>query len=92
AQVTPLTTPWPADIYSLSHVALPFPPQDDLYGTRPVDPQRFGINLGNAALRGETGGLIAGMDAMMRLTSNPFYDYMLQRIVQTAPSTPAPAR
>lgn len=92
AQITPLTTPWPADIYSLSHVALPFPPQDDLYGTRPVDPQRFGINLGNAALRGETGGLIAGMDAMMRLTSNPFYDYMLQRIVQTAPSTPAPAR
>lgn len=90
-QVTPLTTPYPADIYSLSHVSLPFPPDDDLYGTRPVDPQRFGINLGNVALRGETGVLIVGMDAIMRLTANPFYDYMAQRIAQTAPSTPAPA-
>ena len=90
-QVTPLATPYPADIYSLSHVSLPFPPDDDLYGTRPVDPQRFGINLGNVALRGETGVLIVGMDAIMRLTANPFYDYMAQRIAQTAPSTPAPA-
>lgn len=90
-QVTPLATPYPADIYSLSHVSLPFPPDDDLYGTRPVDPQRFGINLGNVALRGETGVLIVGMDAIMRLTANPFYDYMAQRIAQTAPSTATPA-
>jgi alpha-beta hydrolase superfamily lysophospholipase len=91
-QVKPLTIPYPADVYSLSHVALPFPPEDDLYGTRPTDPQRFGINLGNVALRGETGVLIVGMDAIMRLTANPFYDYMAGRIAQTAPSTPAPAR
>ncbi len=85
-KVVPLATAWPADIYSLSHVSLPFPPEDDLYGTRPVNPQRYGINLGNAALRGETGVLIVGMDAMMRLTANPFYGYMVQRIEETQPA------
>lgn len=85
-RVESLATPWPADIYSLSHVALPFPPDDDLYGTRPAHPHRYGINLGNAALRGETGVLIVGMDAVMRLTANPFYGYMMQRIECTLPA------
>ena len=27
---------WPQDVYSLAHVALPFPPDDPLYGGRPT--------------------------------------------------------
>lgn len=80
--VHPLTTPYPRDLYSLSHVAIPFAPTDDVYGSAPVDPQRYGINLGNIALRGETSTLVVGMDALMRVTSNPFYGYMLERINQ----------
>lgn len=36
--VSPLSTPWPADVYSLSHIALPFPPDDPLYGRRRAVP------------------------------------------------------
>jgi len=80
--VQPLTTPYPRDLYSLSHVAIPFPPTDDLYGSEPVNPHHYGINLGNIALRGETSVLVVGMDSLMRVTSNPFYSYMLERINQ----------
>ncbi|POZ18425.1 hypothetical protein C3Z09_02985 [Lelliottia aquatilis] len=78
----PLITPYPRDLYSLSHVAIPFPPTDDLYGIEPINPRRYGINLGNIALRGETSVLVVGMDSLMRVTSNPFYAYMLERIHQ----------
>ncbi len=30
--ISPLNFAWPAVVYSLSHVALPFPPDDTLYG------------------------------------------------------------
>ncbi|MDY1035735.1 alpha/beta hydrolase [Lelliottia sp. CFBP8978] len=99
--VQPLTSAWPRDLYSLSHVAIPFPPTDDLYGSQPEDPRRYGINLGNISLRGETAVLVVGMDSLMRVTSNPFYDDMIERINQridcagvcrTAASKAAPAR
>src|SRR5688572_18084625 len=48
---------YPATFFSLSHVALPFPPSDSLYGTDP-DAQDYGVHLGNQALRGELGTLI----------------------------------
>lgn len=80
--VQPLAMSYPRDLYSLSHVAIPFPPDDDLYGSQPTDPQRYGINLGNVSLRGETSTLVVGMDSLMRVTSNPFYNYMVERINQ----------
>lgn len=99
--VQPLAMSYPRDLYSLSHVAIPFPPDDDLYGSQPIDPQRYGINLGNVSLRGETSTLVVGMDSLMRVTSNPFYNYMVERInqlsgcaesCQSAASKAAPAR
>jgi Lysophospholipase len=78
--VEPLSTPYPAEIYSLSHVAVPFPPNDDLYGRHPEVKNRYGISLGTIALWGETSVLSVSKDALMRVTSNPFYDYMAERI------------
>ena len=46
------TCDYPQEFFSLSHVAMPFPPDDSLYGTDP-DGEDFGIHLGNQALRGE---------------------------------------
>lgn len=76
----PLTLRYPQEVYSLSHVAVPFPPDDDLYGRHPEVKNRYGISLGTIALWGETSVLSVGKDALMRVTSNPFYDYMLERI------------
>ncbi|HAS0801501.1 TPA: alpha/beta hydrolase [Enterobacter roggenkampii] len=78
--VVPLAQSWPQDVYSLSHVAVPFPPDDDLYGREPRVKNRYGISLGTIALWGETSVLSVGEEALMRVTSNPFYDYMQERI------------
>ena len=78
--VVPLVQSWPQDVYSLSHVAVPFPPDDDLYGREPGVKNRYGISLGTIALWGETSVLSVGKEALMRVTSNPFYDYMQERI------------
>ena len=73
---------YPPEIYSLSHVALPFPPEDSLYGRTPVPLHQFGISFGTLASRGERGALVESMDALMRISSNPFYPYLLARIDQ----------
>ncbi|HDS3773642.1 alpha/beta hydrolase [Enterobacter roggenkampii] len=78
--VVPLAQSWPQDVYSLSHVAVPFPPDDDLYGREPRVKNRYGISLGTIALWGETSVLSVGKEALMRVTSNPFYDFMQERI------------
>ena len=37
---------YPPGVYSLSHVALPFPMSDSLYGMQPDPAEDFGVNLG----------------------------------------------
>ena len=86
---TPLELAWPRGVFSLSHVALPFPPQDGLYGAEPDPTDSFGIALGAIAIRGERGVLIVGMDTFSRVTSNPFFPYLRARIVADLPQ-PAP--
>lgn len=72
---------WPAGIYSLSHVALPFSPEDPVYGG-PSAGQSPGIQLGNLALRGEHGVLhVSGAD-LLRLRWNPFFDFVRSRALQ----------
>jgi len=88
----PLDIPYPSELYSLSHVALPFPPDDSLYGRRPDPHEDFGIHLGTLAPRGERGALVVGLDALLRATCNPFFDYMASRIEEGIPRpTPAAA-
>jgi len=77
---TPLGLDYRSEFFSLSHVALPFPTDDSLYGRTPQGPAQFGIRLGTLAARGENGALVVSMDQLMRVSSNPFYPYMLQRM------------
>lgn len=79
-QVRPLGLSYPLGVFSLSHVALPFPLEDGLYGLRPDPKDDFGIQLGAVAARGERGALIVSLEFLMRMTSNPFFPYMLERI------------
>ena len=69
---------YPADIYSLSHTALPFPADDPLYGNRPSG--RRVVQLGAIAVRGERNALVLSQDSLSRLSYNPFYAYMAARI------------
>jgi alpha-beta hydrolase superfamily lysophospholipase len=71
---------YPRDVYSLSHVALPFPSTDGLYGAQPDPNDDFGVNLGSLAPYGEVGVLIISLDSLARISWNPFFPYMLGRI------------
>ena len=87
-QQRPLGLSYPPGVFSLSHVALPFPPSDGLYGFDPDPKEDFGIQLGMVAARGEVGALIVSLDTLLRMSSNPFFAYLLGRI--EAGMTPAP--
>jgi alpha-beta hydrolase superfamily lysophospholipase len=82
----PLGLSYPSGFYSLSHVALPFPTSDALYGITPDPSENFGENLGALAPRGERNVLIASLDSLMRASSNPFFPYMLDRIGEGIPA------
>jgi alpha-beta hydrolase superfamily lysophospholipase len=71
---------WPFAVFSLTHVALPFPVDDPVYGTDPIEDGSGLFRLGNLNPRGERAVLIAGADTFIRLTSNPFFPYMVERV------------
>jgi alpha-beta hydrolase superfamily lysophospholipase len=85
----PLALAWPRDVYSLSHVAIPFPTTDPVYGSEePAGPVRT-IRLGALSPRGERAVLSVPSDTLMRLTSNPFFPYLSSRILEWI-AAPAP--
>ena len=80
-ETLPLELTWPKGVHSLSHVALPFPPTDPLYGVT-SSAENPGVRLGNLALRGESRVLTIPAAAMLRLRWNPFYSYIEERIFE----------
>jgi alpha-beta hydrolase superfamily lysophospholipase len=92
-QTRALGLSYPPGVYSLSHVALPFPISDSLYGLEPDTQENFGVNLGAVAPRGERGTLIVSLDALLRMSSNPFFPYVIERIEEWLRSgTQAPVK
>ena len=72
---------WPRGVISLSHIALPFPPDDPIYGERsPEDSDT--VFLGQMAIRGERGLLQFSSDWLLRLRHNPFYDLLEARTLE----------
>ena len=76
----PLHLEWPRDLISLSHLALPIPPDDPLYGRRPPE-NEDALFLGELAFRGERGLLVFPPDWLLRLRYNPFYAYLESRTI-----------
>lgn len=72
---------WPQGLYSLSHIALPFPINDPLYGKLKTSNSAM-IYLGNANLRGERGVLQISAEDMLRLRWNPFFPYLEKRVLE----------
>lgn len=77
----PLGLKWPERLYSLSHIALPFPADDSLYGLQ-AGGNESDLHLGKMALRGERGLLQIPDSDMLRLRSNPFYAYLERRVLE----------
>lgn len=80
---------WPPLVYSLSHVALPFPVSDSLYGLAPDRRENYGLNLGTLVVRGERDVLAVGLPLLLRLQSNPFFPYLAARVTANMEAWPA---
>jgi len=79
----PLGMSWPPDVYSLAHVAIPFAPDDPVYGIEGTVHEIYrGLPLGALQPRGETRMLSAPIGQLMRLRHNPFFDYIEARLVK----------
>lgn len=77
--VRPLELFWPRTVFSLSHVALPFPPDDPLYGLEPATVADH-VQLGRIEVRGENGVLTLPTWVLTRQRSNPFHAYLVERL------------
>lgn len=86
----PLNIAWPSNVFALSHVAIPFPPDDPVYGVGEYGGRL--LNIGGVELRGETGVLAIPATLLSRLRHNPFYSYQAQRIREFANQTVATKR
>jgi len=69
---------WPKQTYSLSHVSIPFSPEDAVYGNGDTEDERV-LTLGNLAPHGEIGVLRIPLTHFMRLRYNPFHAYVEKR-------------
>ena len=72
---------WPEGVLSLSHVALPFPPNDLLYGEA-VYRVEDRVHLGENLVQGERNLLTIPASFLLRLRYNPFYDYVERRSLE----------
>jgi alpha-beta hydrolase superfamily lysophospholipase len=79
---TPTDLEWPSDTFSLSHIALPFSPNDPVYGRSPDESLGKIIRLGLLSPRGERAVLVVPVDVLMRMSSNPFYSYLEERTLE----------
>ena len=78
-RTTDIALAWPAEVYSLSHVAIPFPPDDGYYGdaTQSQGPWR----LGALQPRGEKNVLAVPLAQFMRIRHNPFFEHLEDRVI-----------
>jgi len=74
---------WPRGVFSLGHVALPFPPDDPVYGLDPPTGGELTFNLGAVPARGESGALLVPLGMFARLRSNPFFDVIRAKVVES---------
>ena len=67
------TLDWPIGVVSLGHVAMPFRPDDSVYGFLPGSGRDGVPSIGSLLLRGENGALTVSLASLTRLRSNPFW-------------------
>jgi alpha-beta hydrolase superfamily lysophospholipase len=81
SKTEPLNLAWPRGVISLSHVALPFAPDDPLYGQGPPGKEDI-LFLGQMAIQGERDLLRIPYSFLARIRYNPFYDFLETRVLE----------
>ena len=78
--VTATELSWPTFLVSVGHVALPFPPDDPLYGYAPGSGANGVPSLGSWIVRGEDGAILFPLGALARLRANPFWSVIVREV------------
>ena len=73
---------WPQNVYSLSHVAIPFAPTDPMYGIDATTAYVENMRLGALQPRGERQVLLVPVEQLTRLRYNPFFSYLERRVIE----------
>lgn len=73
---------WPDDVFSLSHIALPFRPDDLVYGDGARPESQGRITLGALAPRGERRVMRLNAEYFLRMRHNPFYGFQQAQLVE----------
>jgi alpha-beta hydrolase superfamily lysophospholipase len=79
----PLSLEWPRGVFSLGHVALCFAPDDPVYGLVPGPGEGPPYPLAVVAPRGEEGALLVPLGSLARLRSNPFFEVIRAKVVDS---------
>jgi alpha-beta hydrolase superfamily lysophospholipase len=78
----PLDLEWPPQVFSLAHLAMPFRPDDSIFGLEPRVREEFGIEIGAMSPRGEKGVLEVPASSFIRMRCNPFFAFAARRITE----------
>jgi hypothetical protein len=94
--VTPSLAPtgmsWPAAIFSLAHIALPFRPDDAVYGDGSgLLSQDNRISFGALAPRGERGVMRLNAEYFLRMRYNPFFSFQQEHMIEWLDTIEQPA-
>ena len=89
-ETRPLGLSWPPAVFSLTHIALPFAPDDPVFGVAPPDGAE-GLHVGALEPRGERQLLVVPVEQFMRLSYNPFYSYLESRAAAWLSGSPTKA-
>ncbi|MBL8223950.1 MAG: alpha/beta hydrolase [Chromatiales bacterium] len=81
-EVLPTDLAWPEGTVSVGHVALPFPPDDPLYGYLPGSGRNGVPSLGSLLLRGEPGATTIALGSLTRPRSNPFWPLIDRQVAE----------
>jgi pimeloyl-ACP methyl ester carboxylesterase len=83
---TTLPYDWPDQVFSLSHMAIPFPLDDPIYGLKAPPAADGLISLGAMGVRGEKGIFAVSSADQLRMKSNPFFGLVKSRMLETIDS------
>lgn len=80
---TPLDLSWPPGVYSLTHIALPFEPNDPVYGigVGPVSPTDQLLGFRDVPMYGERNSLKIPRTGLLRQHWNPFHSTMTEIVL-----------
>lgn len=74
---------WPTELYSLSHIAIPFREDDPVYGNGSTTIDNNGdVVLGALAPRGERNMLLLTPDYFLRVRYNPFFEFQSHTLIE----------